>query len=192
MLVVRHALEDPVCGGSWRQEEARGQDLIVIHEGVEGLVLDHALAPERAEGWSAVQLVLYGPFVARGTDGSIDLRAGDILVSRTYGDAQLRAMTKRSETLVFCWRSNSFVGDGVDAGGLIRPSAVARSRLVRVIDALAFDDPRAVRQAVFDALDELRAEGLPFDAGARDAMLGGTGDDHEIAHAIEDVVCPLS
>jgi hypothetical protein len=192
VVVVRHALRDPVYGAIWQQDELRGDDLVVMRKGQRGAAVDEAIAPERVTGWSAVRFVLDGPLVARAADRAVDVRPGDLLLSRAFGDAPARALEDRCESLTLVWRSDSRIGASLAHNDVLRPSPLARLSLLRLAGVLAVAPAPMVRSAAFDAIDALRSAGLPFETDGRRGVVDATDGERAIARALERVLFPLS
>lgn len=179
MIVLRHAMSDPQHGGVWRQDEIRGEDLIIVRERQRGAIVDERIVPERVEGWSAARLVLDGPL----TTAAGDLREGDVLLTPAYGDVPARTLDDVLDTITIIWRSNGAVGGPLASADRVRLSPLALRSLQRLAQSLSDDD-------ALDALDALRAAGVPI---ARDPFIAPpTRDEIEVAQAVERVLLPLS
>jgi hypothetical protein len=194
VIIVHHAIEDAVHGGRWQQDELRGEDFVVVRERQRGAVLDEALVPERIPGWSSIRFVLDAPLVAHAPGGTLDLRAGDVVLSREFGDAPARSLLDRYDSLTFVWRADSAVGAAPEGVGVVRPSPHAARALLRLAESMAVDDAAHASAAAFDTLDALRAAGLPLahDARAAIATRIATRGEHEVARVVERALSRLS
>ena len=197
MLVVRHRAHGPAEGLSWRQDELRGGDLVVVRARYEGGYRDERLSPELAEGCASIRFVLSGRLVAHEPTTSVDLQRGQLHVCATHGTTAARMLTPASDVLLIGWRTRPGLCERPAGNARLELAESTKATLLRLADSLA--DPSAVTESTSilarDALAALRSEGLPLD---RDAPFGHDEDatklagENEVARAVERSVSTLA
>jgi AraC-like DNA-binding protein len=197
VLLVRHAVRGPTEEVSWRQDELRGSDLVIVRARYRGAYRDEQNSPELAEGCASIRFVVSGRLVARAPGADVDLHAGQLHVSATHGTARARMLVPDSDCLLIGWRTRSGVCERPTTDGRLDLSPTTRAALVRLADAL--DAPHAssltTSVAAADALAALRSEGLPIRPCAVHENEGGAPPldaEHDVARAVERSASSLS
>jgi AraC-like DNA-binding protein len=197
MLIVRHAAHGPAEGLSWRQDELRGGDLVVVRARYQGAYRDERLSPELAEGCSSIRFVISGRLIAHEPRAAVDLQRGQLHVCATHGTTSARMLTPASDVLLIGWRTRAGLCERPSGDARLELSETTRATLRRLADSVADQSVGADRTSLIarDALAALRSEGLPLHADApfgKDDDASKLAGEHDVARAVERSVSSLA
>jgi hypothetical protein len=158
MFSNRFAFAMPALGASLRQDELRGEGLLVLRSRFEGGVIDESLhrpCAMRGATWSRARFVFEGPLHA-----GQDVRAGQLVVTR-FGDPA-RSLAPSSDWMELVWPCPTETPNV----STLSPRSLARARALAA--AMEGNDLAVMMGALEGLLADLRAHGLFITAPSHD------------------------
>jgi AraC-like DNA-binding protein len=187
-------MRGPGEGVSWRQDELRGGDLVIVRARYRGAYRDERHSRELAEGCASVRFVVSGRLAARDPRGEIDLRAGQLYVSATHGSSPARMLVPESDCLLIGWRTRPDLCERPSGDARLELSPTTKTALLRLAEALDASNAVAptASAAAAGALAALRSEGLPMPDAIHANDTSQFATEHDVARAVERSAGSLS